>query len=80
MDHSWFEMQDLRKRKLDSSVWVSLRSQKSVQNDIAYGKNGYTEDFTGHGTLMISVDQKESAEQLSWSDGYRSFSRIKFYL
>lgn len=68
MDHSWFEMQDLRKRKLDSSVWVSLRSQKSVQNDIAYGKNGYTEDFTGHGTLMISVDQKESAEQLSWSD------------
>lgn len=68
MDYSWFEMQDLRKRKLDNSVWVSLRSQKSVQNDIAYGKNGYKEDFTGHGTLMISVDQRESAEQLSWSD------------
>ncbi|KMQ61835.1 hypothetical protein ACM40_05765 [Chryseobacterium sp. BLS98] len=68
MDHTWFEMKDLRKRKLDNSVWVSLRSQKSVQNDIAFGKNGYKEDFTGHGTLMISVDQRESAEQLSWSD------------
>lgn len=68
MDHTWFEMKDLRKRKLDNSVWVSLRSQKSVQNDIAFGKNGYKEDFMGHGTLMISVDQRESAEQLSWSD------------
>lgn len=68
MDQSWFEMQDLRKRKLDSSVWISLRSEKTIRNNIEFGRSGYTEEFIGHGTLMISMDQKEIAEQLTWND------------
>lgn len=68
MNQSWFEMKDLIKRKLDTSVWISLRAQKSIRNDIKFGFSGYTEEFVGHGTLMVSLDQKEIAEELTWND------------
>ena len=45
MTESWFEMKDLKKRKLDKSVWVPLRSEKSIRNNIEYSKIRYTEEF-----------------------------------
>lgn len=68
MNQSWFEMQDLRKRKLDNSVWVPLRSQKSIQNNIDYGYLDYQEEYFGHGSLMIPIDNKGEAEKINWSD------------
>lgn len=68
MNQSWFEMQDIRKRKLDKSVWVPLRSQKSIRNNIEYGYLDYQEEYIGHGTLMIPIDKKDEAEKISWSD------------
>lgn len=68
MNQSWFEMQDLRKRKLNNSVWVPLRAQKSIRKNSDYGKVGYQEEFAGHGSLMISVDKKDITNDLSWSD------------
>ena len=50
MNQSWFEMQDLIKRKLDNSVWIPLRAEKSIRNDIGFGKIGCKEEFIGHGT------------------------------
>ncbi len=64
----WFEMLDLRKRKLDKSVWVPLRAEKSVPNDIKHGKVGYTEEFIGHGSIMIPVDKKHETVNLTWND------------
>lgn len=61
-------MQDLRKRKLNSSVWVPLRAAKSMRNDIGIGKIGYQEEFIGHGTLMIPIDKKAVIDDLTWSD------------
>jgi hypothetical protein len=66
MDQAWFEMKDLRKRKLDNSVWVPLRAEKSIRNDIDWGKTGYCEEFIGHGSLMIPVDKKPITEELDW--------------
>ena len=68
MNQSWFEMQDLRKRKLDNSVWIPLRAEKPIRNDIGFGKLGYQEEFIGHGSVMISVDKKTETENLNWSD------------
>ena len=68
MNQSWFEMQDLRKRKLDNSVWIPLRAEKSIRNDVGFGKIGYQEEFIGHGSLMIPVDKKAVTENLDWSD------------
>lgn len=59
MNQSWFEMLDLRKRKLDNSVWVPLRAEKSIKNDIGFGKVGYQDEFIGHGVLMVPIDKKK---------------------
>lgn len=68
MNQSWFEMQDLRKRKLDNSVWIPLRAEKSIRNDIGFGKIGSHEEFIGHGSLMIPIEEKKVVEELTWSD------------
>ncbi len=68
MNQSWFEMKDLKKRKLNNSVWVPLRAQKSIRNNVDFGKEGYQEEFIGHGSLMIPVDRKEVTKDLSWTD------------
>ena len=68
MTQEWFEMLDLRKKKLDKSVWIPLRSQKTIRNQIPHGKVGYREEFLGHGSIMIPIDKKEVTENLSWSD------------
>jgi len=65
MNQSWFEMQDLRKRKLDNSVWVPLRSEKSIRNDVGFGKIGYQEEFIGHGCLMIPFDKRDVTDKLN---------------
>jgi len=64
----WFEMQDLRKRKLDNSVWIPLRAEKSIRNGVGFGKVGYQEEFIGHGSLMIPVDNKDVTENLYWDN------------
>lgn len=66
MTESWFEMKDLKKRKLDKSVWIPLRSEKSIRNKVEYGKIGYTEEFIGHGTLMLPVSKKSMTKDLDW--------------
>ena len=67
MTQEWFEMLDLRKKKLDKSVWIPLRSQKTIRNKIPDGTVGYREEFLGHGSIMIPIDKKEVTENLSWS-------------
>ena len=80
MKQEWFEMLDLKKRKLDKSVWVPLRSVKSVRNDVDFSKVGYNEEFIGHGSLMIPVDKKSVATNLTWSDIGISHSHCFNYL
>lgn len=80
MNQLWFEMQDLRKRKLDNSVWVSLRAEKSTRNNVDFGKIGYQEEFIGHGSLMIPVDKKTVTENLDWNDiGIRKSHGFNFF-
>ncbi len=68
MNQLWFGMLDLRKRKLDKSVWIPLRAEKSIRNNIEHGRIGYKEEFIGHGSLMIPIDKKSITKDLNWSD------------
>lgn len=68
MSQSWFEMQDLRKRKLDNSVWIPLRAEKEIRNSVSFGKVDYCEEFIGYGSIMVFVDKESFAEKLSWTD------------
>jgi hypothetical protein len=55
MDQSWFEMHDLRKRKLDNSVWVPLRAEKEIRNSVRFGFIDYSEEFIGHSSIMVPM-------------------------
>lgn len=68
MNQSWFEMQDLRKRKLDNSVWVPLRANNAIRNTTKYGFVDYREEYVGYGSLMIPIDKKPFVEKLDWDD------------
>ena len=68
MDQSWFEMRDLRKRKLDKSVWVPLRAEKEIRNSVQFGFIDYTEEFIGYGSIMVPIDKQSFTEQLDWTD------------
>lgn len=68
MDQSWFEMRDLRKRKLDKSVWVPLRAEKEIRNSVRFGFIDYTEEFIGYGSIMVPIDKQSFTEQLDWTD------------
>ena len=68
MDQSWFEMHDLRKRKLDNSVWVPLRAEKEIRNSVRFGFIDYSEEFIGHSSIMVPIDQQSFSEKLDWTD------------
>lgn len=52
LSQSWFEMQDLRKCKLDLSVWIPLRSEKSIESAFKQNFAGYKEEFLGAGLAL----------------------------
>lgn len=68
MDQSWFEMRNLRKCKLDKSVWVTLRAEKEIRNSVQFGFIDYTEEFIGYGSIMVPIDKQSFTEQLDWTD------------
>lgn len=79
MNQLWFEMKDLRKRKLDNSVWIPLRAEKSTRNDIGYGKTGYQDEIVGHASLMVPIDKKAETEHLDWVDiGINNYQGLNY--
>ena len=80
MDQPWFEMQDLRKRKLDNSVWVPLRAEKEIRNSVRFGFTDYSEEFIGHGSMMVPIDKQSFTEKLDWTDvGIRHTHSCQFH-
>lgn len=45
MDTMWFEMQDVRRRKLDAAVWIPLRVSEHILREGRNGYSGYKEEF-----------------------------------
>jgi hypothetical protein len=67
MDQSWFEMPDIRRRKLEGRVWIPLRaSDLNEEGTLGYG--GFKSEFYGVGTLAIPTDSRETASELGWED------------
>lgn len=67
MEQVWFEMRDVRRRKLSSAVWIPLRSCNVIDKNGTYGSPGFKEEFYGVGTLAVPLEKKEAAEELEWS-------------
>src|ERR1017187_3596194 len=67
MDQGWVEMKDIRRRRLNSAVWIPLRAaQKQSVGEL--GTLGYQEEFFGAGSIAVPLDKKTSAETLGWSE------------
>jgi hypothetical protein len=68
MNQEWFEMKDVRRRKLATSVWIPLRAVHVIEKCGSYGYEGFKEEFFGAGTLAVPVGEKALAEKLGWMD------------
>lgn len=68
MDKKWFEMEDLKSTNPDKSVWVSLRSEKEIDNGIRFGNSNHKSEYFGVNTLMIPLENKEVIKDLEWSN------------
>ena len=54
MDQKWFEMPEIRRRRVDGTVWVPLRSNRETIEGGQYGDLGYVSEFYGVGTLAVA--------------------------
>jgi len=68
MHQTWFEMRDVRRRRLATSVWIPLRAAHIVQKEGRYGYAGFKEEFFGLGSLAVAVEKKQFARELGWMD------------
>lgn len=65
---SWFEMNDLRKKKFNNAVWIPLYACQELECVGRIGYNGYKSEFFGCGTLAVSLAEREAADSLGWHD------------
>jgi hypothetical protein len=67
MDQQWFEMLEIRKRRLNDVVWIPLRAaQRDTTGKMGFA--GYWEEFSGVGSVGIPLDKKDAAAGLGWRD------------
>ncbi len=66
MNQDWFEMQQVRQRKFDTTVWIPLRASRSTSSGES-GRLGYKDEFFGAASIAVPVNQKTQAETLDWS-------------
>ena len=68
LDQDWFEMSDIRRRKLDNSIWIPLRADYAHEANGEYGYIDYKEDYFGSGCIAVPNDSREHADKLEWMD------------
>jgi len=68
MDQAWFEMADVRRRKLANAVWIPLRAVQKVVRTGTFGHAGFKEEFYGVGTVAVPTEKKSVAEKWDWTD------------
>ena len=66
MDQNWFEMPEVRRRKLANAVWIPLRASHRIEKKGRYGYAGFKEEFYGVGTLTVPIENRREAEKLGW--------------
>ena len=64
----WFEMDGIRKRSYQKSVWIPVRASQKLIERGESGSEGYLEDFFGLGSVMFSRQTKIDVSKLGWMD------------
>jgi len=68
MDQAWFEMREVRRRKLATAVWIPLRAVHSIEKIGRVGHLGYKEEFFGLGSVAVLLEKRAEAQGLRWMD------------
>jgi len=68
VDQNWFEMPEVRRRKLANAVWIPLRAIHRIEEIGNHGHAGYRSEFFGVGTLAVPTEKRVEAEKLGWMD------------
>lgn len=68
MDKTWFEMRQIRKRRLANAVWIPLYVAEWIEKQGEYGYVGHREEYFGLRSVAIPTDRRNDAKQLSWSE------------
>jgi hypothetical protein len=64
----WFEMEEVRRRKLANSVWIPLRQAETVKSAGDSRTIGSFEELVCAGSVAISVEHRKIGDSLGWSD------------
>jgi hypothetical protein len=62
----WFEMNDLKRRKYNTSVWVPLRIDQTERGNGELGRAGYEHEYFGASSVAIPTEKKGQATNLGW--------------
>lgn len=68
VNKEWFEMHDIRRRKLGKSVWIPLRAIMTNECEGESGHEGYKYDFHGSGSLAVPLASSKAVNNLGWTD------------
>lgn len=68
MEQAWFEMADVRRRDLNTAVWIPLRASQTLVAVGTYGYEGFRKEFFGAGSLAVRVQKRVLADRLNWGD------------
>jgi hypothetical protein len=80
VEQKWFEMPEVRRRKLANAVWIPLRAIHRIEEIGDDWHAGYKSEFYGVGTLAIPTENKREAEELGWTDvgiGHQHSGRVE---
>lgn len=67
MEQKWFEMPEIRKRRLDTAVWIPLRASEETKTG-EFGYLGHRSEFLGVASLAVPLKKRAAAEGLGWGD------------
>ena len=68
MEQAWFELREFRRRPLEGSVWIPLRSVQVLERTGKFGFLGHREEFYGAGSLAVFESERAEAETLGWME------------
>jgi hypothetical protein len=64
----WFEMPELRRRRLATTVWIPLRAAETVDSEGQYGQPNSYEEIFYVGSVAFPPNSRPLAETLGWQD------------
>ena len=68
LNREWFEMRDIRRRRLNSAVWIPLRAVCQIEKVGRHGFRYFREEFFGAGSLAVPIEARDVASKLGWSN------------